>query len=85
LESPSLVKSPSTNPAHSTLIEEFIAHLWSGPREPARIYIQESGLPLLMTMASDGTYLRSMRSTDEMEQFVLGLSREFDGAANMDW
>jgi hypothetical protein len=67
------------------LIEEFTAHLWSGPREPARVYIQESGLPLLMTMASDGTYLRSMQSTDEMEQFVLGLSREFDNAANMDW
>jgi hypothetical protein len=25
-----------------------------------------------------------MRSTDEMEHFVLGLSREFDNAANMD-
>lgn len=67
------------------LIEEFIAHLWSGPREPARMYIQESGLPLLLTMASDGTYSKPMRSTEEMEEFVLGLSREFDNAANMDW
>jgi len=67
------------------IIEEFIAHLWSGPREPARIYIQESGLPLLLTMASDGTYLKAMRSTDEMEEFVRGLSRRFDDAANMDW
>jgi hypothetical protein len=66
-------------------IEEFIAHLWSGTREPARIYIQESGLPLLLTMASDGTYLSAMRSTDEMEEFVRGLSRQFDDAANMDW
>jgi hypothetical protein len=67
------------------VIEEFIAHLWSGQREPARIYIQESGLPLLLTMASDGTYLSAMRSTDEMEEFVRGLSRQFDDAANMDW
>jgi hypothetical protein len=67
------------------LIEEFIAHLWSGKREPARIYIQESGLPLLLTMASDGTYLSAMRSTGEMEEFVSGLSRRFDDAANMDW
>ena len=67
------------------VIEEFIAHLWSGQREPARIYIQESGLPLLLTMASDGTYLSAMRSTDKMEEFVRGLSRQFDDAANMDW
>ena len=67
------------------VIDQFIAHLWSGKREPARIYIQESGLPLLLTMASDGTYLSAMRSTDEMEEFVDGLSRQFDDAANMDW
>ncbi len=67
------------------IIEEFIAHLWSGPREPARIYIQESGLPILLTMARDGTYLRAMRSTDEMEELVRGLSHRFDDAANMDW
>lgn len=66
-------------------IEEFIAHLWSGTRKPARIYIQESGLPLLLTMACDATYLSAMRSTDEMEEFVRGLSRQFDDAANMDW
>lgn len=67
------------------IIERFIAHLWSGSREPARIYIQESGLPLLLTMASNGTYLSAMRSTDAMEDLVRGLSRQFDDAANMDW
>jgi hypothetical protein len=59
-------------PSALETIEEFIAHLWSGTREPARIYIQESGLPLLLTMASDGTYLSAMRSTDEMEEFPHG-------------
>jgi hypothetical protein len=67
------------------VIEQFIAHLWSGQREAARIYIQDSGLPLLLTMASDGTYLSAMRSTDEMEELVHGLSGQFDDAANMDW
>jgi hypothetical protein len=66
-------------------IEEFIAHLWSGTRAPARIYIQESGLPLLLTMANDGTYASAMRSTVEMEEFTHGLCREFDDARNMDW
>ena len=28
-------------PSAIETIEEFIAHLWSGTREPARIYIQE--------------------------------------------
>jgi hypothetical protein len=67
------------------VIEEFIAHLWSGQREPARIYIQESGLPLVLTMANDGTYLSAMRSTAAMDEFVRDLSQQFDNAANMDW
>lgn len=67
------------------IIEDFIVHLWSGSREPARIYIQDCGLPLLLTMAGNGTYLKAMRSVEEMEQFVRGLSRQFDDAANMDW
>lgn len=66
-------------------IEEFITHLWSGAREPARIYIQESGLPLILTLACDGTYAAAMRSIDEMHDFVESMSRAWDNAANMDW
>jgi hypothetical protein len=66
-------------------INDFIAHLWSGPREPARIYLQESGLPLILTMATDGTYAKAMHSIHEMKEFVRYLSTEFDDAANMDW
>ena len=67
------------------MIEEFIVHLWSGSREPARIYIQESGLPLILPNASDGTYARAMSSVDEMREFVDHLSEQWDAATNMDW
>jgi hypothetical protein len=63
----------------------IITLLWSGRREPAKIYIHESGLPLILTLAQDGTYARAMASTDAMREFAEGLSRSFDQAANMDW
>jgi len=66
-------------------IENFIAYLWSGQREPARIYIQESDLPLILPMASDGTYTAAMATVGDMKIFVDRLMRESDAAANMDW
>jgi hypothetical protein len=66
-------------------IEKFIVHLWSGAREPARIYIQESHLPLILSMASSGAYVKAMSSADDMNELVEALSRMFDDAANMDW
>jgi hypothetical protein len=67
------------------VIEEFIAHIWSNEREPAEIYIQNSGLPLILPMASDGTYARAMSSVEDMNEFIESLSRQFDNAANMDF
>jgi hypothetical protein len=61
-----------------------LKHLWSGERAPLEIYIQ-SGLPLILTMASDGTYTRAMTSIEEMSIFVDHLSQEIDRSANMDW
>ena len=66
-------------------IEEFIVHLWSGPREPAWSYIQDAELPLILTLASDGTYDDAMQSVEDMERFAHGLTMQFDNAANMDW
>jgi hypothetical protein len=66
------------------VIEEFITHLWGGSRAPAELYIQ-SHLPIILTMASDGTYASAMQSIEEMEQFIDYLSGRFDQAANMDW
>jgi hypothetical protein len=66
-------------------IERFIAYLWSGQREPARIYIQESSLPLILPKASDGTYAKAMASVDNMNECVYDLTARFDRAGDMDW
>ncbi|MBV8924389.1 MAG: hypothetical protein JOZ74_03365 [Bradyrhizobium sp.] len=66
-------------------IDLFIGHLWHGPRVPARLYIQEGQLPVILTYAARGTYEAAMQSIDEMRDLVDHLSREFDRAANMDW
>jgi hypothetical protein len=66
-------------------IEHFIKFLWSGPRAPARTYVQESGLPLILPMASDGTYNAAMSSVDDMNGFVDYLIQQSDDASNMDW
>lgn len=65
--------------------ESFIEKLWEGERAPARIYLQEAALPIILTYASDGTYDRAMASGDDMESFIDGLTHEMDNAANMDW
>jgi hypothetical protein len=66
-------------------IEDFIAHLWSAPRQPAWTYIQDADLPLILTFARDGTYKDAMQSVEDMERFAHGLTMQFDNAANMDW
>jgi hypothetical protein len=68
-----------------TTIEKFIAHLWADQRAPARIYIQESSLPLILPKASDGTYAAAMASVDDMNQCVYQLTAQFDRAGDMDW
>lgn len=67
------------------VVEKFIEYLWSGQRGPARLYIQESNLPLILTMAADGTYAKAMKSNEEMEALVDYMVRQFDRSANMDW
>ncbi|MFY1079783.1 hypothetical protein ACNF5D_27450, partial [Escherichia coli] len=66
-------------------MEDFITYLWSGERAPAERYIQQSGLPLILTYAHDGTYSRAMNSMEDMVSFVRHISGEFDRAADMDW
>lgn len=64
--------------------ENFIDHLWSGSREPAKHHVF-SDLPSILTFVADGTYKRAMSSDDSMKEFVEHLSHKFDNAANMDW
>ncbi len=65
--------------------EEFVSHLWSGAREPARLYIQDAELPVILTYARDGTYAGAMRSMEEMNEFTMHLAQQIDNSANMDW
>jgi hypothetical protein len=65
--------------------ERFVEKLWGGDLAPARIYIQDAALPIILPYASDGTYERAMASVADMEWFVEGLTREMDDAVNMDW
>jgi hypothetical protein len=65
--------------------ESFVAKLWEGERAPAKLYLEEAGLPVILTYASDGTYASAMSSAEDMEHFIEVLTREMDNAANMDW
>jgi hypothetical protein len=66
-------------------IEDFLVFLWSGPREPARLYIQDSYLPVILTMAADRSYALAMHSVDSMKELIDYLGDAADRAANMDW
>jgi hypothetical protein len=67
------------------LLHQFVDHLWSGPRAPAHIYIQEDQLPLILTMAKNGDYGRAMASVEEMREFADHLSWKMERSANMDF
>ena len=73
------------NDAAFATLERFIDFMWSGDYAPAFIYIQESDLPLILSLAEDGTYTAPMESERNMKELVEKLSREFERAANMDW
>lgn len=66
-------------------LQEFVDHLWTGEQEPAKRYVHQSSLPLVLTMAGDGTYTEAMQSVQRMSELVDHLNRRFDDAANMDW
>jgi len=51
-----------------SLVRKFVEHLWSGSRAPAKIYIQEYGLPLVLTKVVNGEYARAMASVETMTE-----------------
>ncbi|OAZ10657.1 hypothetical protein [Thalassospira indica] len=67
------------------LIRDFIDHLWSGPREPAKIHIQDYGLPLNLTKVVNGDYARAMASVEAMESYADYQAHLNDRYANMDF
>lgn len=67
------------------LVRSFMDHVWSGPRAPARVYVQDYSLPLNLTHVADGTYADAMSSEGEMEDFARYLAEDIDRHANMDF
>ena len=67
------------------LLRDFVAHLWSGDREPAQLYIMDYGHPLILTYAHDGQYAQAMASFDRMEALADRLAHAFDRHANMEY
>ena len=67
------------------IIARFESHLWNEWRAGAKLYIQDYGLPTILSMAADGTYERARSSKRMMVDFTEQLARQFDDAANMDW
>ena len=65
--------------------ELFIEKLWNGDLAPAKAYIQDAALPIILTYASDGTYEGAMTSMEDMEYLIEGMTHEMDNATNMDW
>lgn len=67
------------------LIKAFVAHLWTGDRSPAKIYLQNYALPVILTHVKDGTYASAMQSDADMEEFASYFAAMRDRHANMDF
>jgi len=66
-------------------MEKFVDKIWQGERSPAKAYLDDADLPVILSHASDGTYSYAMYSEESMEEYIIGLSRQMDDAASMDW
>ena len=67
------------------VIARFESHLWNGRRARFKLYIQDYGLPAILSMAADGTYELASSSESKMVDFTEQLASKIDEAANMDW
>jgi len=67
------------------VMELFVTKLWEAERAPAKLHLDDSDLPVILSYASDGTYRTAMSSEGNMEGYINYLSHEVDNAANMDW
>ncbi|WP_221624059.1 hypothetical protein [Burkholderia sp. Bp8998] len=67
------------------LIDSFINFLWSNGREPARAYLHDTELPIILTYARNGTYAAAMTSVGDMNAFIEHEQAAWDRAADMDY
>lgn len=67
------------------VIDGFVEMLWSGERAPAKLCVQETKLPTVLTFSNNGTYASAMVSDEAMREFVEYWTFQVDRSANMDW
>ena len=68
--------SPNFEESHAIeVMEKFIEKLWQGERTPAKLYLDDADLPVILSHVSDGTYSHAMYSEEAMEEYITGLSR----------
>lgn len=67
------------------VLKNFIDFIWSCERKPAKLYIQDSGLPLVLTEAQKGIYTKIMKSSKEMNEYIDRKIWEQERAMNMDF
>ena len=76
----SLINYKTTN-----ILKKFVSFLWSSERKNAKLYIQDSGLPLVLTKAQKGIYTKIMQSSKEMNEYIDREIWEQERAMNMDF
>jgi hypothetical protein len=82
----SMIFSLNFEESHAiAIMEKFIEKLWQGERAPAKLYLDDADLPVILSHVSNGTYSYAMHSEESMEEYIRHLSRQMDDAANMDW
>lgn len=67
------------------IIKLFIKYLWTDKYKIAKLYIQDTDLPLILTLAKNNIYNTALKSNKNMKGLIKSLYYEFDTAANMDW
>jgi hypothetical protein len=67
------------------LLRDFVNHFWADDRAPAKLYIQDHQLPLILTMAQSDEYRQAMASYESMQLFAHHLAQLSDQHANMDF
>ena len=68
-----------------SVIEKFIELLWQDDRRPARMYLMDNDLPVVLTFAANGRYPNAMQSEQTMKALIEELNHIVDKATDMDY
>lgn len=66
-------------------LDHFIKYLRTGKTGIAMLYTQDTALPSILTLASNGEYANAIKNPDSMIKFRERILHDFDTSMNMDW